>query len=164
MKHLKTFESLNHQELVDKFLQDYEYHTSKPWLKWDEDVKYRMSDYNFPEEFQYEFSRLYYLYSQSRNTGTRDQYNSGWKTGNKIENNRIKRNVKNYISTRIHKKLDDDIELCSKLQKMYDDKPNWSKPSSRFFGTILDVDIKYIWTVFYTILSKYDDVLSKYNL
>jgi len=112
-----------------------------------------MKDYKFPEEFKYEFSLLYFLYSQS-----------SWRTDDKTENNRIKRTIKKYLGELIRKKLDDNLELHSKLQKMYDDKPKWHLPSSRYFGTISEANVKHIFTVFHTILSKHVDVLTKYNL
>lgn len=154
MKHLKTYETKNTDDLLQYFLKNYENYIQN--RHWDNDIKYYIKDYNFPIEFKYEFSLLYFLYSNSRN-------NFVWRTDDKLINNQIKRKIKKYVTNLIYNKIENNIELYFKLEEMYKNKPNWYKPTSRNLGTIYDVNIKYIFQVFHTIFKKFD-IFSKYNL
>jgi len=93
MKYLKTFESINHNEIVEKFIEKYE---------------------------------IYINYIGTLN----------WKDRN---------------SGKLKKK-------CLIID------PIGGQPASRYFGAILDVNVKYIYSIFYSVFNKYNDVLSKYNL
>ena len=143
MKHLKSFETINRDEIIDKFINNYKTYTGYRW--WTDEIKQKIERYNFPEEFKEEFSILYFLYT-----------NTNWKYHDrKPENNRIKRVMKKYISDSVLDKLNNDMELYPKLMKMYE---------KRNVGSIQDINVRHIYIVFDTISSKYDDIISKYNL
>ncbi len=153
MKHLKTFESKQTTQDIKYKIEDFLSKFEKS-LKNYQGRNYidNMNYYNIPNEFEYEFAVLYFLYSDSHT------YTTNWKQGDYTDNY-IKRQVKNYIQKLILKKFNDNPNLYFKLKNVFDKRKNIGMPR--------EAVPKYIFSNFQSALKnapEHLDISTKYNL
>ena len=143
MKYLKTFENLDDLKyFLDKH-NAYVYHMYQTSYHPEE----LANNYFIPKEIIDDFSIVYYFYEK-------DFY---WKKGDKVDNNRIKREMKKYIISTILNKIENEPELYLTIKKFLDKRKKFNDTGS--FDYITNRTIKYFYFILHDVIRRVPDWL-----
>jgi hypothetical protein len=132
MKYIKLFESKYNFSLYDflkKMSEYYRYYNRKSL------IIDNMNYIKFPNIFEEEYMILYYLYDDD------------WKTDDKLENNYIKRKIKDYVKNLIYKKIESESNLVDLISWFHEIRPRWY--NSKYFQYVGKKNENILWNFYF---------------